>query len=304
MPLIPFLKKSIRNSRKSSLRKFGLTICLFTFTVMSGAVFAQFEGRWYTTEVLIFEQSSKSISLQNLPFTGNSWSQHAYLNYPDHYQYLKKLSDLEDVDHNSMTLESNNAPGETDISNPPLENFLLLPASEQSLISEAKSLEISSLYRILFHEVWQQQMFSEAKSPSIIISGGNSFGSYSELSGFIKIHIGRYLHFSSDLWLLSPNHLGDSPSNALDNSMNSERSKELKPKQYTIPLPPPNPYIIHSETKYSNPTVLLNESDVTILSRMQETKRMRSLEIHYIDSPSLGILITFKPLEARNGTAE
>jgi len=109
-------------------------------------------------------------------------------------------------------------------------------------------------------------MDRESKTPSIVISGGQSVGGHRELEGTIKIHIARYLHLTTDLWL-------------------TQGSKETN---LTWPSVPTRPGSSSTKASYN-----LTSYPVATL---RERRRMRSKELHYIDHPLMGVLILFTPI--------
>lgn len=138
-------------------------------------------------------------------------------------------------------------------------------------------------FRVLFHKAWQQQMWGKSESPALLIRGGEQFGEHKELEGTITIHIGRYLHVSTDLWLSE--YIG-TPDNAYSDW----------PK---IPaLPGKLPTIEKSYTRYLN-----SGPTATRVITFRQHRRMRSKETHYIDHPLMGIIVRMLPIDGATQTA-
>ncbi|MBX2808213.1 MAG: peptidoglycan binding protein CsiV [Cellvibrionaceae bacterium] len=180
---------------------------------------AQNEGRWYTVELLIFKRLGTEAS------SGEHWRTDLTLSYPDNITYLNNKAD------------------------PGVKHHLgLLPAASHQLGRYYYSLKKSANYRPLLHQAWQQQMQNKANSPALIIRGGKNLGANRELEGTITLHIARYLHLHTDLWLSS--------------EQDTQRD-------------------------------IYNKKQVTVL---QQHRRMRSKELHYIDHPLMGILLLITPI--------
>ena len=56
-------------------------------------------------------------------------------------------------------------------------------------------------YRTLFHERWVQPVASEGKAIPIVIDRSGDRGDWPVLQGSVKIHISRFLHLETKLWL-------------------------------------------------------------------------------------------------------
>jgi len=191
---------------------------------------AQNEGRWYQVELLIFKR------LDDTKNTGEIWQRNIELHYPYHTRPLPTV----------------------------------LPSSSHQLGGHNYTLRKSGDYNVLFHKAWEQQMWQSSQSPALIIRGGERYGNHRELEGTIKIHIGRYLHVTTDLWL--SNYTAANEHNIV------------------MELPPlPN-------SKDSS-EFFVEEITPTSIITFREKRRMKSKETHYIDHPAMGILIRMLPLK-------
>ena len=214
----------------------------------------QNEGRWYTVEVLIFKRLEGEINSRE------NWPQDIKLAYPDKFQYLQSSGD---------------------------NHFRLLPQSQHRLGGFSYTLGKQEEYRVLYHQAWKQQMLSAKRSPSIVISGGDKIGNHRELEGHLKIHIARYLHLTSDLWL-TRYKLADSTASADSTQAN-----------WAYVPPKPTSRVESGATNTAANTANLhysfneNNREVAVL---RERRRMRSKELHYIDHPLMGLLILITPL--------
>lgn len=219
-------------------------IAVTTLTMFSPSAYAQNEGRWYQVELLIFKRNPATIN------TNEIWRNDIELSYPSNTHYI------------ASTLDK----------------------STHELGGHNYTLRRDESFTVLFHQSWQQQMWGKEESPALVIRGGQSFGVHKELEGTIKIHIGRYLHLSTDLWLSQFQY---------PTGTNVEQYSEwpLLPS-----LPSANTEAYKQQYQY-----LFNDGPrpVSIIT-FREKRRMRSKETHYIDHPHMGILVRMLPLKIPN----
>ncbi len=194
---------------------------------------AQNEGRSYQVEVLIFKRNFASLG------NNENWQQDIRLAYP---QNTSAISDI-------------------------------VPKSQHQLGGHNYTLRRSEQYTVLFHKAWRQTMWEKAKSPWLIIRGGRDFGEHKELEGAIRIHIGRYLHVTTDLWL----------------------SDYSSPSNLAAVNRTPIPLLGRSTSTFAN--FNQSRSIPNQLYIFREKRRMRSKETHYIDHPLMGIMVRMLPLK-------
>lgn len=128
------------------------------------------------------------------------------------------------------------------------------------LTREAYALKNSNDYRVLFHDAWRMRLVAEPRSVPLLIEGGDYFDGIPELQGKLKLSVARYLHLETDLFF-----------NTFEPASNAPMLK-------TGTLP-----------DSSNLTEGIYQ--VKDSSHMHQRRRMRSNELHFIDSPYLGLLI-------------
>lgn len=243
---------------------FAKVISILLLFAVSGHAISQNEGRWYNVEVLIFKR------LGSEAFNEEIWRRDIDLKYPDNYRYLQPRSGKK------------------------LRQLTLIPENRMRLRSYKFALDKNENYQPLLHQAWTQQMWGEDSAPAIIIQGGESKGGIHELSGSIKIHISRYLHFITDLWLITGEANQAAPEESPLKANDSTESLSTAGPVTTaakIPWPviPPPPVI--NATEPTNRAV--NRYPVATL---RDSRRMRSKELHYVDHPLLGVLVLITPL--------
>ncbi|MEW8029406.1 MAG: CsiV family protein [Candidatus Thiodiazotropha sp.] len=143
----------------------------------------------------------------------------------------------------------------------PLENnepiaFRALPAEEKSLNDAWRQMRRSRDYRPLYHVAWRQPMQHPDKAKQVqfalLPADGAQASEFNppKLEGTLKFSIKRYLHLDADIVLHKPAG-GSAPQVDDDNFGFAPRFKHY---------------------------------------RMQESRRMRSGKLHYIDHPVIGLL--------------
>lgn len=191
--------------------------------------------------------------------------------------------------------------------------YFRLSAGDRKLNAVANALERNSQYRLLFHQAWRQPLKEDQSNPAILINGGDRFGPHRELEGSITLRLSRYLHLRTNLWLtefepnfgqppqgwpelpLAPNRLesnpaisppGVDPAPFSDSGVSSgsawdrftQASESLSPAQ-------------------TLPGFLQEDYLPRRIVAMNQQRRMRSEELHYLDHPLFGVIIEIKPYE-------
>ncbi|MEP1472235.1 MAG: CsiV family protein [Halieaceae bacterium] len=177
--------------------------------------------------------------------------------------------------------------------------FTPRPLSELEFRGKAAYMQRTGRFKTLFHQTWLQPMRSEEQALPIIIDRSGDQQSWPRLQGSVKFYLSRYLHIQTNLWL---NTTGD-----------------YLPAQWTMPAPPMGPpslIIIEPPSATSDnyyvsetaPSVDEAGMPMTVASGpvypwrhailMDQKRRMRSNEVHYIDHPMLGIVVKILPVSA------
>lgn len=272
------------------------------------------EATWYQVEMIVFAHNDETAE------TEEQWPDDVALSYPSRLKMLFDAVSLPSrVDDNLTTgieiglpslLSNHNDPARTLDDESALDNSALLstppveltgslttslasedtvqrPLPFQRLDDDAKTLREAlqhlrriDRYRPLFHEVWQQPMQSRGRSPAILITGGDAYGSHFELEGTIKLSVERYLHIDTDLWLhrFEPNF----------GQTSTFQVPELPTNTVTDML---------LGDSYSPFSLIIDEPyNVARTVTLRQSRRMRSGEIHYLDHPLFGVIVLVTPL--------
>ena len=151
------------------------------------------------------------------------------------------------------------------------------------------SIKLSSNYEIMTSASWNQPALDGNNAIPILIQAGNEYGGYYELEGSITLVVSRYLHLKTDLWLSDYIQKVEmiTPWWETANTVTEEGEADsaIQPQMdfQTIDF---------SSTTY-NETVTRYESVRTVV--LNESRRMRSGELHYLDNPMFGVLVKVIP---------
>ncbi|PVY75454.1 peptidoglycan-binding protein CsiV [Tamilnaduibacter salinus] len=176
---------------------------------------------------------------------------------------------------------------------PALSDRDLLPAEEMHLREAAARLERSGRYRVLMTAAWHQRYAPGFDSGPMIVQLGDKLpllGDRRQFEGSIRIERRRYLHVHARIhhWrttiptLPEFTSLTDSPIAAGLSPHDGAEQGEMAPAPLALPKR-------------------------ELVTWLHETRRMRSEKLHYLDSPTLGLLVYFEPIDAddmETGTLE
>lgn len=217
------------------------------------------EAREFQIDLLVFANNDP-----NAPFSEN-WPDNLRLRYPSNWRVVPPAGETD----RELTGTSEVAP-------------------EFSKV--LRSMGLSSRYRTLIQTSWRQKLTKRSRAPAIVIQGGDRSGEHFELEGYIKVAVERYLYINTDLWFT---RFGGSGGNyylpKLPYQPGAETEEEAEPDFDSLfagdapgqALPP-----AHTEPLYI--------ADTTPISRivvMQQERRLRSGEVHFLDHPLFGVLV-------------
>lgn len=189
----------------------------------------------------------------------------------------------------------------------------LQPAPNQ-LNNKVAALQRDPGYKVLFHKTWRQVLQNERNAPAILISGGPQDGNHHQLEGSVTLSVSRYLHLSTDLWFSEWLPQTATPSFP----MSQGADEQSAPQGIAVPTRPraavmaaaasEEPLELGGGNTRSEAAVFNNGSSFSdrpisataaepmekLAARvavLQEERRLRSGELHYIDHPKLGVLV-------------
>lgn len=246
---------------------------------------ASHEG-WYQVELIVFARKNDT--------SQEHWPSNIKLRYPSDWVELKDITAAENA---SVDLTK--------------EAFYRLPESERQLNSQAQKLERNSRFQVLFHNAWRQVITNEKAAKSILIQGGQTFGQHQELEGSIRLSVATYLKLQTNLWYSQfdlnvgqeqtrqwpelpkqPNVLATPIAGlSLDSSLELEQALAVENQQWDNTLPTPD----NSSDAANGDNYLTRQ-----IILLQQSRDMRSSEIHYIDHPVVGIIVQVTPYPAQS----
>lgn len=305
--------------------------CLGLFLLATGA-HGQHESRWYKVELLVVTHEGAPGDEQFEPTPELAYPEnHRFLLHPQQLRARVKQHEGParlDSRGRLTLMPPPTEPGSPDIplqgppasaqadtaptdpnavAGPPRPTpFIALPAARREFRGKAAYMEQTGEYRVLFHEVWAQPVMGKQRAVPLVLDRSGDSGSWPELQGSITLHVARYLHLETRLWL---NTMG-----------------EYLPGNWRMPaapLGPPSVITVAPERPGWNAapepneaagggTIAVYESDElpedgiaaegpesswrhAVL--LEQRRRMRSLEVHYLDHPRLSAVIKLEPLD-------
>lgn len=181
-----------------------------------------------------------------------------------------------------------------------------LSEQEYRLTPEKNALSRNGQARVLFHQAWVQPLDQTGNRP-VRITGGDTFGPYTELDGTIRMSLGRFVQLHADLWLSKfVNNTGQVPemwsplpvpeeATASEELVNQEESAGAQSALDAHRQPIPYDEAGTAMESFEQPDVagqslaapFLVEQIVTL----DQKRRLRLGELHYLDHPKLGVLV-------------
>ncbi len=173
----------------------------------------------------------------------------------------------------------------------------LAPQKDLHLASAAARLERSGRYRVLVAAGWYEAFPPDYEGTPLRVEAGDWLNEARtrEVEGHITIDRQRYLHVNVHL-----NHwqLAEEPSE-LPVEAATELSEETPPAPDASGASGSAPMSAATgEAAGQQLPVLAEPAPLELLTWIRETRRMRSEEIHFLDSPTIGVLVFFKKIEA------
>jgi len=254
---------------------------------------------WFSIEMIVFERAAD-------PAQDEKWSKNLFLYYPRPRAFLQTVDEY-----------LAGSPQASDDGRAPIEiPFIKLDASQFKLQAIADNLQRQRGYRVLFHQSWHQPLKDTGEEDNLVIEGGDVFGEHHELEGSITIGLSRYIHLSTNLWLTHfetnygqesehwpalppvPKPIDAQSAQQDDNPDSSANTDTGAADPALQQNPDKSDWDRAFDDEFSLGDQFTNFSNIESspylikqIVLMQQKRRMRSGELHYIDHPQLGILI-------------
>lgn len=244
----------------------------------------------YKVELLVFSRPAGAAA--------EHWDATPELNYPTRSRFLIEPG------------EQRNIPAAPVAGTAQPTAFATLSSQQRGLSGKAAAMQRSGRYRILFHEAWIQPMSGKAQTLPIVLDRSGDGGQWPALQGSIKLYLSRYFYLDTNLWLNTQGeYLQQSEwrmpapplapmSRAREQSVVSEstRASAAAPAQPVYRTSPGGAQPAAVDTETMGPQYPFRHAVL-----LDQTQRMRSGELAYIDHPLLGVLITVTPLDTAEG---
>ncbi len=206
--------------------------------------------------------------------------------------------------------------------------FVILAEGYQEFRGKASALQRSGRHSLLFHETWVQAVGPEANSLPIVLDHSGDDQRWPPLQGTVKIFLTRYLHLETNLWLNTPGEylpgtwqMPAPPFGPPSLVIEEEGVVDIAAAIAGVQAGAPPTGAAESAggataaTADNVPAMNTAGGEAGQLAAgaeqalgpvypyrhavlLEQTRRMRSGEVHYIDHPLLGVIIKFTPVSA------
>ena len=264
---------------------------------------------WYEIEILIFSRNQPD------PEHSEYWNRYLKLEYPSKLLALDTKLKRSEINYIQAAKKPETTPGSLSseqINPESLQNEKpdLIPdyppyanlGTKRSSLNQAKSrISKSGQYQNLYHARWVQPLVNKQNTLPILIQAGKRYGHQYELEGTISVSVSRYLHIDTNLWLSSFTENQILMETWWLNDANEKSSTPLIVNYQETEAKQCNQHFnTHVDINGdSNKTAIQSDGKtdyiVSQIAQLKQSRRMRSNEIHYLDHPLYGIIITAKP---------
>lgn len=195
--------------------------------------------------------------------------------------------------------------------------YQLLPPESLSLTGRKNALGRDYRLRPIYHQAWLQPLTGPRQSLPVQIVGGDSFGEQRELGGTIEVSVNKFIHLDAHLWLATfERNEGQLPEPwpPLPSIGGTERVNDFafNPTE-SVEFPTEDPATQRggestswesqglagatpnqAEFADQNLGVTTPSAEPFLVKEivtMNQSRRMRTAEVHYLDHPKLGVLV-------------
>jgi hypothetical protein len=259
---------------------------------------------WYRVEMLIFSNTAGGAS--------EEWEATPTLTYP-----VRSKSLMDPGQQFTTTSEGgrtaplstpslDGTPGSNAVSDQQARPapFVTLPATQLEFGRAAAQMQRSGRYRKLFHKAWTQPIGKKSGAQSIVLDRSGNAEQWPALQGTVKLYVSRYLYLDTNLWLntsgeylegswrMPPPPLGPPTIVSIEEMTQPEPVPSPVQTSPVDQVPPAGLYPeealpeVEAEREYPYRHAVL----------LQQTRRMRSKEVNYIDHPMFGVVVKVTPL--------
>ena len=187
---------------------------------------------------------------------------------------------------------------------------VLLSGNETTLAATAERIANAPGYKLLAHIAWREPRLAEGAAERVLVTGGASTGDHRELEGSVTISRSHFLHIDADLWLNDFLPAGADPG----------------PEGVDLPVipqplaPQKTPAVDELADATVPPTEALTETGAGLAASesgapimiapsraartvvLHASRRLAPGEVHYIDHPLLGLILSIRPYDPAQPT--
>lgn len=246
--------------------------------------------RWYQINLLVFQH----LKGKTQGVDAEQWPRLAELNYPKKTTYLRDTPS-----HLGNPL--------TDTQ----QNYGLIDDPDSGFLQAKRKIRRSAGLRTLFYKQWRQKLGTGVTGQATAISGGKSFGEHQQLEGWVRVSQKRYLHLEVDLWLHEyEQSLQQNGIQTVDVSRPIPAQEQLLKSLFDFKLDEllangqalqianagqsAEQVIVEKPEDQPLPFYIRKPQRI-ITYVMNQKRRMKSKELHYLDHPLLGVLVEAIP---------
>ena len=176
-------------------------------------------------------------------------------------------------------------------------NLLFLSEEFHDLTKIKERLRLSKHYEVLFHESWTQVLTREKIATAIVIDSPKSSLLWPRIQGTLSVFLNNFIHFKSDIWInvlkkgyTDPARLKPPPILTTETHLDYQRTKCLNAG--TIIEPSIGSYFISDKAETNtDASDSLRNYDWSYAIPMQDTQKIKTNQIHYLDHPFIGIIL-------------
>lgn len=224
------------------------------------------EKKWYQVDLVVFRYTNNT--------SGELWPELEERHLPKNIIHLHTA----DGDSNSDDEDE----GDKNIA------YISLPEQQMLLNDQARALGKKRDYQVLTQRAWRMPV-SEKGYP-VAIEASIEGPEPVSLDGTVMVTLERFLHVEVDLWL---NKLAPAPILS-DQELNDQDQNDQDPgvQDTTFAQDDIEESDIQVKSEADSPFMLITEN-----FQLKQRRRIRnSKEVHYLDSPEIGVLIKLTPV--------
>ncbi len=226
----------------------------------------------YRVELLLFERTGPDAARENL-------GHQPAPSLPDRGLPLW-------VDTNWQPLPETALPDSTGAPIEERPQIIALPSEGLRLSRVADQIQRENGYRVLAFTAWEEYFPHGYHTAPLVVDLRSETNGSQAVRGSLTIERRRYLHVRSDLY-----HLELDRDALLDRALEGHNFFHRLTRE---PRPAPELPAIHPALKEIE---IDEETPWKVRTWLRELRRMRSGEVHYLDSPSLGLVVYFDRIE-------